>query len=170
MLVGIYIGQFCITTLTWFFLTWFPVYLSRARHISIVKVGFLAALPALCGCFGGILGGVVSDRLLRATGSPHLCPQGPHRAGMALAMTMVACNYVNTRAAVVALMALAFFGKGFGALGWTVISDTSPRSSSASTAASSTSSETSPALPPPSSLAISSRAPAPSTTSSSLSA
>ena len=49
MLVGIYFGQYCITTLTWFFLTWFPVYLSQARHISIVKVGFLAALPALCG-------------------------------------------------------------------------------------------------------------------------
>ncbi len=46
MLVGIYIGQYCITTLTWFLLTWFPVYLSRARHIPIVKVGFLAALPA----------------------------------------------------------------------------------------------------------------------------
>lgn len=25
MLVGIYLGQYCITTLTWFFLTWFPV-------------------------------------------------------------------------------------------------------------------------------------------------
>ena len=128
MLVGIYIGQFCITTLTWFFLTWFPVYLSRARHISIVKVGFLAALPALCGCFGGILGGVVSDRLLRATGSLTFARKAPIVAGMALAMTMVACNYVSTRAAVVAFMALAFFGKGFGALGWTVISDTSPRS------------------------------------------
>jgi len=27
MLVGIYLGQYCITTLTWFFLTWFPLYL-----------------------------------------------------------------------------------------------------------------------------------------------
>jgi len=47
--------------------------------------------------------------------------------GMLLAMTMVACNYVNTSLAVMLLMSLAFFGKGFGALGWTVISDTSPR-------------------------------------------
>lgn len=28
MLVGIYLGQYCITTLTWFFLSWFPIYLS----------------------------------------------------------------------------------------------------------------------------------------------
>jgi MFS transporter, ACS family, glucarate transporter len=127
MLVGIYLGQFCITTLTWFFLTWFPVYLNRARHLSIVTVGFLAALPALCGCGGGILGGVVSDCLLRAGHTLTVARKAPIVAGMALAMTMVACNFVNTRLAVMVLMSLAFFGKGFGALGWTVISDTSPR-------------------------------------------
>jgi len=38
MLVGVYIGQYCITTLTWFFLTWFPIYLAQARHMSILKV------------------------------------------------------------------------------------------------------------------------------------
>lgn len=43
-------------------------------------------------------------------------------------MTMIACNYVNSSLAVTLLMSLAFFGKGFGALGWTVISDTSPKS------------------------------------------
>lgn len=65
MLVGIYIGQYCITTLTWFFLTWFPVYLNQARHMSIMKVGFVAMLPALSGSIGGVLGGVVSDKLLQ---------------------------------------------------------------------------------------------------------
>jgi MFS transporter, ACS family, glucarate transporter len=127
MLVGIYLGQYCITTLTWFFLTWFPIYLSQARHMSIVKVGFLAALPALCGCAGGILGGVVSDRLLRAGRTLSFARKTPIVIGMSLSMTMIACNYVNTQTAVMILMSLAFFGKGFGALGWTVISDTSPK-------------------------------------------
>jgi len=127
MLVGIYLGQYCITTLTWFFLTWFPVYLSRARHIPIVKVGFLAALPALCGFIGGILGGVVSDEFLRVGRSLSFARKVPIVAGMLLAMSMVACNYVSTRTAVIAIMSLAFFGKGFGALGWTVVSDTSPK-------------------------------------------
>jgi ACS family glucarate transporter-like MFS transporter len=127
MLVGIYLGQYCITTLTWFFLTWFPIYLNQARHISIVKVGFLAALPALCGFAGGILGGVVSDRLLRRGRSLTFARKLPIVVGMALAMTMIGCNYVNTSFAVMLLMSIAFFGKGFGALGWTVISDTSPK-------------------------------------------
>jgi ACS family glucarate transporter-like MFS transporter/ACS family D-galactonate transporter-like MFS transporter len=39
---------------------------------------------------------------------------------------MVGCNYVNANWLVVSLMALAFFGKGLGALGWAVIADTAP--------------------------------------------
>ena len=127
MLVGIYLGQYCITTLTWFFLTWFPIYLNQARQISIVKVGFLAALPALCGFTGGISGGVISDRLLRAGHSLTFARKLPIVAGMMLAMTMIGCNYVSSSPAVMILMSVAFFGKGVGALGWTVISDTSPR-------------------------------------------
>jgi MFS transporter, ACS family, glucarate transporter len=127
MLVGIYLGQYCITTLTWFFLTWFPIYLSQARHVSMVKAGLLAAAPALCGCAGGILGGIASDRLLKAGHSLTFARKTPIVAGMLLAMTMVGCNYVNSSLAVTVFMSLAFFGKGFGALGWTVISDTSPK-------------------------------------------
>jgi len=127
MLVGIYIGQYCITTLTWFFLTWFPVYLSQARHMSIMKVGMMAALPALCGSIGGILGGVVSDKLLRAGHTLTFSRKAPIVAGMLLSITMIGCNYTDTQWVVMVLMSLAFFGKGFGALGWTVIADTSPK-------------------------------------------
>ena len=65
MLLGIYVGQYCITTLTYFFLTWFPVYLVKERGLSILQAGFAAVLPALCGFVGGILGGWISDRLLK---------------------------------------------------------------------------------------------------------
>jgi ACS family glucarate transporter-like MFS transporter len=127
MLVGIYLGQFCINTLTTFFLTWFPSYLVQARHMSILHAGFAAALPALSGCAGGILGGVCSDWLLRRGHSLTFARKAPIIAGMLLSVTMIACNWTNTQALVLGLMSLAFFGKGFGALGWTVIADTSPK-------------------------------------------
>jgi ACS family glucarate transporter-like MFS transporter len=127
MLFGIYIGQFCINTLTWFFLTWFPIYLVQARHMSIAKAGLAAAAPAFCGVFGGILGGFVSDKLLRAGRSLTFARKAPIIAGMTLAMSLMLCNFAHTQWAVLVLMSIAFFGKGFGALGWTVISDTSPR-------------------------------------------
>ncbi|MFO6426040.1 hypothetical protein ACLBOM_06760 [Escherichia coli] len=41
--------------------------------------------------------------------------------GMLSASTIILSNYTNNTTLVVMLMALAFFGKGFGALGWPVI-------------------------------------------------
>ena len=46
---------------------------------------------------------------------------------MLLSMSMILCNYVDAHVLVVAIMAVAFFGKGIGALGWAVVSDTAPR-------------------------------------------
>lgn len=128
MLVGIYLGQYCITTLTWFFLTWFPIYLVKERGMSILQVGFVSALPALCGFAGGILGGWFSDRLLRRGCSLTVARKTPIVMGLLLSVSMVGCNYVESQTAVIFLMSLAFFGKGVGALGWAVISDTSPKS------------------------------------------
>jgi MFS transporter, ACS family, glucarate transporter len=126
MLLGIYIGQYCITTLTYFFLTWFPVYLVKERGLSILQAGFVAVLPAACGCVGGVLGGMISDAILKRTGSITLARKVPIVGGMLLSMAVIGCNYVDSQTMVVALMALAFFGKGIGALGWAVVSDTSP--------------------------------------------
>ncbi|SFU41253.1 MFS transporter, ACS family, glucarate transporter [Methylobacterium sp. 174MFSha1.1] len=129
MLLGIYVGQYCINTLTYFFLTWFPVYLVKERGLSILQAGFAATLPALCGFLGGILGGVISDQLLRRGYSLTAARKIPIVSGMLLSMAIIGCNYVQADALVVGLMALAFFGKGIGALGWAVVSDTSPKES-----------------------------------------
>ncbi len=126
MLLGVYLGQFCITTLTYFFIQWFPDYLKH-RGMSIVQVGFVAALPALCGCLGGVLGGVSSDFLLRRGFSLTFARKLPIVAGMLLSCVMIACNYIHANWLVVFIMCVAFFGKGIGALGWTVVSDTSPK-------------------------------------------
>ncbi len=126
MLVGAYLGQFCITTLTYFFIQGFPGYLEH-RGMSILKVGVVAALPALCGCTGGILGGWFSDLLLKRGRSLSFARKLPIALGMLLSCVMIACNHVEADWVVVAIMCLAFFGKGFGALGWTVVADTSPK-------------------------------------------
>lgn len=127
MLLGVYIAQYCITTLTYFFLTWFPVYLVQERGMTILKAGFVASLPAIAGFLGGVLGGVISDRLIKAGFSLSVARKTPIVLGMALSMSMILCNYVQADMVVVAIMALAFFGKGVGALGWAVVSDTSPK-------------------------------------------
>lgn len=127
MMLGVFFGQYFINTITWFFLTWFPIYLVQAKGMSILKVGLVASIPALCGFMGGVFGGVFSDYLIKRGLSVTMARKLPIVMGMLLASSIILCNYVDSTVLVVTLMALAFFGKGFGALGWPVISDTAPK-------------------------------------------
>lgn len=127
MMMGVYLGQYCINALTYFFITWFPVYLVQERGMSILKAGFIASIPAICGFTGGVLGGIISDYLLRRGYSLTLARKTPIVLGMLLAMSMVICNYVDSEILVIVVMAGAFFGKGIGALGWAVMADTAPK-------------------------------------------
>ena len=127
MLLGVYLGQYCINALTYFFVTWFPIYLVRERGMSILDAGFTAAAPAMCGFIGGLLGGIVSDRILKKTGSVTRARKAPLLVGMLLATTIIACNYIDQQWLMIVVMSVAFFGKGVASLGWAVVSDTSPK-------------------------------------------
>jgi ACS family glucarate transporter-like MFS transporter len=127
MMIGIYLAQYCINALTYFFITWFPVYLVQQRGMSILNAGIVASIPAICGFAGGVLGGIWSDYMLRKGFSLTTSRKTPIVVGMLLSTSMIICNYVDAQWLVVAVMALAFFGKGIGALGWAVISDTCPK-------------------------------------------
>ncbi len=127
MMLGVFFGQYFLNTITWFFLTWFPIYLVQEKGMSILKVGFVASIPALCGFGGGVLGGLFSDYLIKRGHSLTVARKLPIVLGMLLASSIILCNYTDNTVLVIALMALAFFGKGFGALGWPVISDVAPK-------------------------------------------
>ena len=127
MMIGVYIGQFCVTSITWFFLTWFPTYLYQAKGMSILKVGFIASIPAIAGFIGGLMGGVFSDWLLKRGYSLTTARKFPVICGMLLSCVIVVANYTRSEVVVIAAMSLAFFAKGFGNLGWCVLSDTSPK-------------------------------------------
>jgi ACS family glucarate transporter-like MFS transporter len=73
------------------------------------------------------LGGVISDWILRRTGSVTIARKTPLVAGMLLATLIIGCNYVQSQGLVILFMTIAFFGKGFAALGWAIVSDTSPK-------------------------------------------
>ncbi|KHL76352.1 glucarate transporter [Pseudomonas putida] len=134
MLVGIYIGHYCFSTITYFFTTWFPIYLVQERGMSILQAGFLASIPAICGFVGNLLGGLCSDGILRKTGSLNLARKVPIIVGLLASTSMIICNYVSLPWMVIAIMAFAFFGKGFASLGWAVMADTAPRQAGGVTA------------------------------------
>ncbi|MDF7775594.1 MFS transporter [Sphingomonas sp. AOB5] len=127
-ILGASIGQFCGNSTLVFFLTWFPSYLAEERGMDWLRSGFSASLPYIAASIGVLLGGVVSDRIIRVTGSATLGRKLPIIAGLLMTSTMVAANYVESNAVVIAIMSVAFFGQGMVNLGWTLISDVAPKS------------------------------------------
>ncbi len=127
MMIGIYLGQYCINVLTYFFVTWFPIYLVKERGLNIMEAGFAAAAPAMCGFVGGLAGGFASDAILKRTGNLDLARKGPLVCGMLLATAIIACVWAQSEWQVIALMSVAFFGKGVASLGWAVMADVAPK-------------------------------------------
>ncbi|MBB3956707.1 MFS transporter [Novosphingobium sediminicola] len=126
-IAGASIGQFCSNSTLVFFLTWFPSYLAEERGMTFIKSGWLVSLPYIAAAAGVMLGGVFSDWLIRATGSPTIGRKVPIIAGLLLCASMVSANYMDSNNAVIAVMSLAFFGQGLAGLGWTLLSDVAPK-------------------------------------------
>jgi ACS family D-galactonate transporter-like MFS transporter len=127
--VGASIGQFGGNSTLVFFLTWFPTYLVTARGMTFIKAGFMTALPFIAASIGVLIGGVVSDVLLKRTGSANIGRKVPIVSGLLLASTIIIANYVpaDNNTLVILVMSIAFFGQGMTNLGWTVVSDIAPK-------------------------------------------
>lgn len=123
---GICLGQFAGNSTLVFFLTWFPTYLATERHMDWLKIGFFAIAPFIAASFGVLFGGWWSDRMLRQGKSPNVARKLPIILGLLLASTIIAANFVESNAAVIAILSLAFFAQGMAALGWTLVSDIAP--------------------------------------------
>ncbi|CAM03866.1 ACS family glucarate transporter-like MFS transporter [Saccharopolyspora erythraea NRRL 2338] len=123
---GVYVSQYAVNALTYFFITWFPVYLVQGRGLSLLEVGFVAALPALCGFAGGLAGGFFSDAMLRRGYSLTAARKVPSVIGMGLATSIALCSLTDSSPLIIAIMTLAFFGKGLGSLGWAITTDIAP--------------------------------------------
>lgn len=126
-IVGAAIGQFGGNATLVFFLTWFPTYLATERQMGWIKVGFYAVLPFIAASVGVVVGGWLSDTLLRRTGNATLARKLPIVSGLLLASCIVAANFVDDDRLVITAMSVAFFGQGMVNLGWTLISDVAPK-------------------------------------------
>lgn len=123
---GLLIAHMGETCANWFFLTWFPTYLVKYRHIEFLKVGFMATLPFLAAWFGVLLSGYVSDRLLKRGYSLTFARKCPIIIGLVLATSIIGANFASSPAMIIGCMTLAFFGSGLAAISWSVVSSISP--------------------------------------------
>ncbi|TQC70213.1 MFS transporter [Pantoea dispersa] len=125
-LCGVYLGQFAVTSTLWFFLTWFPNYLTQEKHIAALTAGFMTTVPFLAAFIGVILSGMVADRLVRSGRSLGFARKTPIICGLLISTCIMGANYTNDPLWIMVLMALAFFGNGFASITWSLVSSLAP--------------------------------------------
>lgn len=123
---GLYLGQFCLTSTLWFFLTWFPTYLVDFRGMDFIKAGLLGSVPFLAAFAGVNCSGVLSDRLVRAGWSLGLARKLPIITGLLISSSIIGANYVESPALVILFLSLAFFGNGLASITWSLVSAIAP--------------------------------------------
>jgi ACS family D-galactonate transporter-like MFS transporter len=123
---GVFIAQFCLSSILWFFLTWFPTYLVQYRGMTFIKMGFMASLPFLAAYVGILTSGFISDYLIKRGHSIGFARKTPIVTGLILATSIVGANYVQDQTYVIMFMALAFFGNGLASITWVFVSALAP--------------------------------------------
>ncbi|WP_165313711.1 MFS transporter [Vibrio ziniensis] len=126
-MLGVCLGQYCMNAITFFFLTWFPLYLIEVKGMSLVSVGIMASIPALFGFFGNLCAGLVSDRMVKLGFSIAKARKLPIIVGMMFSTFMLFSLFTDSPILIVMFMSFAFFGKGFSSLGWTIVADIAPK-------------------------------------------
>lgn len=126
---GMMIGFFCMNFATYFFVTWFPTYLTMAHGFSLKELGTLGAIPALMGIPGSLLGGLASDALYRKGFSLTAARKTCLIAGMLLSSVIAFAAFTNSIALILTLFSLTYAGLAFTAANiWTLPADVAPAS------------------------------------------
>ncbi|MEO9189652.1 MAG: MFS transporter, partial [Acetobacteraceae bacterium] len=94
----------------YFFLSWFPSYLTMQQHLSIKSMSFVSAIPWLLGFIGLAGGGMVCDAIYRMTGNAILSRKIVLVGGLLIAAVCVAfAGEVTSVGSAVALMTVSVF-------------------------------------------------------------
>ncbi len=110
----------------YFFLSWFPSYLTMAQHLSVQKMGVVSVIPWALGFIGLAAGGWVCDLVFRRTGDALFSRKLVLVVSLLIAAACVAlAGTVTSVEAAVALMAVSvFFMYLTGSTYWAIILDT----------------------------------------------
>jgi ACS family glucarate transporter-like MFS transporter len=113
----------------YFYITWLPTYLLKARGFSQNYASLFSALPWVASAAGFWLGGLLTDWLVRRTGSLKIARCGIGAVGLITsALALVAVVRTENRVAAASLIALAAFCQMMtGSAAWAVCLDVGRR-------------------------------------------
>lgn len=127
-IIVIAIAFFAWNYILYFFLSWFPSYLTTAKGLSLQNMSMATVVPWVLGFFGYIVGGALMDAVVKRSENTMRARRLFVVTGLVTAaLCVVAGNAVNGTAEVVALMAVAIFAiNATGPAYWTILQDAVP--------------------------------------------
>jgi ACS family hexuronate transporter-like MFS transporter len=113
--LGLFLVRVFTGPITTFYWTWLPLYLrspvtSGGRGMSFLAIGFFASVPNLIGMGGNVIGGIITDRLVKSTGSVDTGRKIAFACAFGLGALSMAMPWVSNDYLAVLLMGLALFG------------------------------------------------------------
>jgi len=127
-------GNFGIMFTIWVYLTWLPSYLQKERGFSLTQSGFVASLPYICGIVGVLLGGSISDRLIKKGVQPITSRKFPIVGGAILAAVATApLPFIKSTTIIIVLLCIGYFASQLpSGVIWTLAADVAPSNQVAS--------------------------------------
>ena len=108
--LGLFFIRVFTGPITTFYWTWLPLYLRTGRGMSFLAVGLFASVPNLIGMTGNVVGGMLTDRFVKATGSVDRGRKLAFTCAFALGALSMTMPFVTNDYLAVLLMGLALFG------------------------------------------------------------
>jgi ACS family D-galactonate transporter-like MFS transporter len=132
---GLVLGYFSLLYVLFMFMTWLPSYLVTDRHMTVLKTGFNAAVPWICGTLACLLGGYLSDLLVRKGFRPLIARKSLVVIGLLVATVVIPAMFVSSLVLAVALLSASVSGIMFAnGVAWAACEDASPAGKTASIA------------------------------------
>jgi len=105
--------RFLLDPIFYFYMFWIPKYLNEARGISIDRIGNLFWIPFLALGISNVLGGLVSDSVLKKTGNLNFSRKLVMGIAAVLTLSAILIKYVGNVELVIILLSTVFFAHGF---------------------------------------------------------
>ena len=124
-------GLFAQDYLLYLMLTWLPVYLVTERKMTLITAGFYAILPWVCASIGALLGGYLSDRMIKNGLSAVRARRRVMATGMIISLAIIPAAFVSDQLSAVLLIAASLGGMMFAnGASWAIVSEIAPNGAS----------------------------------------
>jgi ACS family D-galactonate transporter-like MFS transporter len=109
-ILGLSLGHAALLFNLYFLLTWLPTYLIDQHHLTTLRTGLFGSIPWFFGLIGALLGGKMSDQLVRRGWPMMRARKAFLGLGMILSMASLLSLFTETVTATVACLSVAVFG------------------------------------------------------------